>query len=202
MADDVVLPGTGDTIAADDVGAKKYQIVKSAYGADGSVTQVDATNRFPVIATKPSVFKQVTSGGLTTSVTAYTAGDQVGSLFTITDAVRATGGTGTIVSAFLLDKADIIGAFDIVLFKQTVTLAADNAAFSVSDADMEQCIGVIPLSSAYDLGANRISQNVGCYHKIVCSANANLFAALVTRFGHAFFGATTDLWLSLIIEQD
>lgn len=202
MADDVTLPGTGDIIAADDVGGKKYQIVKNAYGADNSVTQVDATNRFPVIATRPVVSKQVTSGGLTIATTAYIAGDQVGSLFTFTDAVRATGGTGSIVSAFLLDKADIIGAYDLVLFKQTVTLAADNAAFSVSDADMEHCIGVIPLSSAYDLGANRFAQNIGCYHKIVCSANANLYGALVTRFGHTFFGAVTDLWLTLLIEQD
>lgn len=52
MPDNVVLNlGTGgDTIAADDIGGAKYQIVKVAYGADGSVTQVSAANPLPSVA--------------------------------------------------------------------------------------------------------------------------------------------------------
>lgn len=36
MADDVTLPGTGDTVAADDIGGVKHQRVKLSLGADGS----------------------------------------------------------------------------------------------------------------------------------------------------------------------
>lgn len=50
MADNVVLnPGAdGDTIAADDVGGVKYQIVKLAIGADGSANLVANANPIPV----------------------------------------------------------------------------------------------------------------------------------------------------------
>lgn len=50
MADDVVLnPGAGgDTIAADDVGGVKYQVVKLAVGADGAASLVANANPIPV----------------------------------------------------------------------------------------------------------------------------------------------------------
>jgi hypothetical protein len=35
MADDVVLPGTGDTIAADEIAGKKFQRLKLTLGGDG-----------------------------------------------------------------------------------------------------------------------------------------------------------------------
>jgi hypothetical protein len=38
MTDDVILPGTGDSVAADDIGGVKYQRSKLALGADGSAT--------------------------------------------------------------------------------------------------------------------------------------------------------------------
>lgn len=49
MADDVAItPGSGETIAADDVGGIKYQRVKVAYGADGSATDGSLTTPIPV----------------------------------------------------------------------------------------------------------------------------------------------------------
>lgn len=50
MADNVVLnAGTGgDTVAADDVGGVKYQVVKVAVGADGAASLVSNSNPVPV----------------------------------------------------------------------------------------------------------------------------------------------------------
>lgn len=48
MADDVTLPGTGDIIAADDIGGKKYQQVKVEFGADGARTAVTDSAPLPV----------------------------------------------------------------------------------------------------------------------------------------------------------
>lgn len=49
MADDItVTPGTGVTIAADDVGGKLYQRVKLTHGADGSATDVSVAAPLPV----------------------------------------------------------------------------------------------------------------------------------------------------------
>lgn len=36
MADDIILPGTGETVASDEIAGKKYQRIKSTLGADGT----------------------------------------------------------------------------------------------------------------------------------------------------------------------
>lgn len=41
MADNVTLPGTGQSVATDDVGGNQVQIIKPAYGADGVATVMD-----------------------------------------------------------------------------------------------------------------------------------------------------------------
>jgi hypothetical protein len=49
MADNVgYTPGTGATIAADDVGGALYQRVKLAIGADGEATDASSLNPLPV----------------------------------------------------------------------------------------------------------------------------------------------------------
>lgn len=48
MADDVVLPGTGQLIAADEVGGKKYQLVKLMSGADGEAYPLSPIRALPV----------------------------------------------------------------------------------------------------------------------------------------------------------
>lgn len=50
MADNVgYTPGTGATVAADDIGGVLYQRVKLAVGDDGSATDVSASNPIPVV---------------------------------------------------------------------------------------------------------------------------------------------------------
>jgi len=52
MADNVKVKGSTDAnavnVATDEIGSIHYPVYKTAYGADGSVTQVDATNPLPV----------------------------------------------------------------------------------------------------------------------------------------------------------
>jgi hypothetical protein len=48
MADDVTLPGTGAVVATDEVSSRHFQLVKAAYGADGSATLVAANTGLPV----------------------------------------------------------------------------------------------------------------------------------------------------------
>ncbi len=50
MADNVgYTPGSGATIAADDVGGVLVQRIKPAFGVDGAATDVSATNPMPVV---------------------------------------------------------------------------------------------------------------------------------------------------------
>ena len=49
MADNIdVTPGTGATIAADDVGGVLYQAVKLVVGGSGVASLIDASNPLPV----------------------------------------------------------------------------------------------------------------------------------------------------------
>ena len=51
MADNVgYTPGSGATVAADDIGGVLYQRVKPVTGDDGTATDVSATNPMPVAA--------------------------------------------------------------------------------------------------------------------------------------------------------
>jgi hypothetical protein len=56
MADNVgYTPGSGATVAADDIGGVLHQRIKIGVGADGSATDVSSANPLPVSAIDPSV---------------------------------------------------------------------------------------------------------------------------------------------------
>lgn len=144
----------------------------------------------------------VASSGLTTATTAYTTGDQVGTQFTITDAGRVSGGGGIVTAVTLIDASDVIGAFDVALFTTSVTLASDNAAFSISDSDALNLVALVQLAGAIDLGGNRIAQATNLAIPYVCSGSANLYAALITRSNNAVFAAgATSLQLVVYCER-
>jgi len=49
MSDNVdVTPGSGKTIATDDIGGIQYQLIKLAFGVDGAATLVSSSNELPV----------------------------------------------------------------------------------------------------------------------------------------------------------
>lgn len=145
----------------------------------------------------------VQSAGLTTATTAYSVGDQVGTQFTFAGAARASGGTGTVVAAMVIDAQDIIGPYDLVLFRSSVTLASDNAAFAISDADALNIVGVIQMVGALDLGNNRIAQAYNLAIPYDCSGGTSLFGALITRSAHTFFsGGVGSLQVVLHVERN
>lgn len=140
---------------------------------------------------------QIASAGLTTSVTAYTAGDVLGTELTLTNMALANGRQGLIVSAELVDYAKVTGAVDVYLFNAASSPAADNAANSWADANMLTCVGVLNFGTPTASALNSIAQltNVGLAYTTV--ASTSLFAVLVTRTANAIFGAATDLKLRI-----
>lgn len=200
MSDNVDLPAATGKAATDKVtysgDTADVQLVRlvNVAGAEGSKT-VNPFRDLKAIA--------VASSGLTTATTAYAAGDQTGALFTLADAAADSGGGGTIVGVTLVDASDVIGSFDLVIFDSSVTLAADNAAFSISGADAAKIVSVIPVLGPLDLGANRVAlaQNVAVPY--VCSGSANLYAALITRSANAVYAAgATSLTLRVFVERN
>jgi hypothetical protein len=140
-----------------------------------------------------------TSAGLTTVTTAYTSGDMLGTIWSFTSAVATSGGYGYVVGAVLEDDSSVIGAVDIVLFNATVTQAANNAAASWSDADAALSVGSITLPYPKVYALNRIASWEGA--KPFKVAATTLFAGMITRSDHTFFGATTALHCKLYIDQ-
>jgi hypothetical protein len=67
MADNVLItPGTGDTVAADDISNVKFQRIKLIHGADGfNDGDVSSDNPLPVALTKPSLMVSGTTAAMT-----------------------------------------------------------------------------------------------------------------------------------------
>lgn len=213
MADNVAITaGSGTNIAADEAtysgDTTKVQLVKPVVvtGAEGSKTVLELTaasgGEQRVMGHRDLTRIAVDSGGLTTATTSYSGGDQVGSLFTLAGAARASGGTGLIVGCVLTDAANIIGSYDVVVFRASVTLASDNAAFAVSDADAKNIVAVIQLAGSILLGNNRVAHAYNLSIPYDCSGGTSLYAALMCRTTHTFFADVTDLQLQLFVERN
>lgn len=145
------------------------------------------------------------SSELTIASTAYSAGDQVGVMFQFANAARATGGTGMIVGVTLINNnatSDVIGAYDVVFFRSNVTLAANNDPFSISATAGADLIAVVQLAGAFDLGNTRVAQAFNLAVPYDTGSGTTLFAALITRAGHTFFNAHTDLTLVVHVERN
>lgn len=223
MADNFPLtPGSGRNAATDQVtysgDSADVQLVRSVgvTGAEGSKTVIDlpldaegksrvASHRDYKRIAVSTVDTGAAATRLTIATTAYIAGDQVYSLMTFADAARASGGSGIITGATLLNTpstGDVIGPYDLVLFRDSgVTLANDNAAFSISGADAAKLVAVIPLAQAIDLGTGRIAQALNIAVPYDC-VGTSLYGALICRAGHSFFNAYTDLTLVLHVERN
>lgn len=209
MADNVAITaGTGTAIATDEVAVNggssaHVQYVKLVDGTGNGTDGVPGgTQGLWTVGRRDLQAIVVASGGLTTASTAYSAGDQVGTQFTFANAARSSGGTGTIVGCTLVSAADITGAYDVVIAKESISLASDNAAYAISDADAAKLVGVIQLPVAWDLGANRIGQAFNLAIPYLCTGGTSLYAGLITRADHTFFGAVTDLQLTLWVERN
>lgn len=203
MADNVALPASGVTAVTDEItspytgGTAHAQGVKILDGtANGTAAaKVDANGKLSVVQAIPKR-TSVTSSGLTTATTAYVAGDQLGARFDFAGQALATGGGGYIESIFLNDETAIIGTVTAWIFRDTVTAASDNAAFSISDADAQKLVGPpVTLGPVYSA---TLSFNAGWYGSIPydCAATS-LYVLLQTNGGHTFFGAATSLKLTL-----
>lgn len=202
MADNVAITaGTGTSIATDDIGGVQYQRVKPSWGVDGAAVDVSATDPMPVRSQPRVVRLSVTP---TISTTAYASGDVLGGQMTFSNAVRVSGGSGVIQSILVLDRSQAQrAAIDLLFFDRSVTVAADNAAIAMSDADMANCLGLVtigPYNTAWPgtpLNSIATLPNIGL--PIVCNGT-DLFAAAVVRGTPTY--ALGDLTFILTILQD
>lgn len=211
MADNVAITaGSGTSVATDDVGSVQYQRIKLTPGPDGTATvdvggrTVDggSTNSALYTDPRPKVVTIVQTPTVSTSP-AYTAKDAVGGLLTFANAVRASGGTGTLIAVQVADASQQNKDLDLILFNATFTAPTDNAIFAPSDAESLKIIGCIPITagSYFDFSTNAVADITAGLPRPFVLAGTSLFGALVAR-GTPTYVATTDIVVTLTIQQD
>jgi hypothetical protein len=134
----------------------------------------------------------------------YLANDFVGEDATaliFLPAARVNGGTGLIVSAVLIDKSMQSKQCELWLFDEDVTPPADSAAWTLSDADMEHLVGIIPFITYYASAANSVSVvNPVSIGFRTAAVGTRLFGCVVTRDAPVY--ASGDLLIRLAVIQD
>lgn len=168
MADNVdISPGSGATIAADDIAGVKHQRVKISLGADGSATDLpgDGTNGADVDVTRlpageahlgqlgGSMVEVVKEFTRPADTTAYTAGDMVSdstiatTMQVLPNVARVNGGSGYITGMRLItDKKSITPRFRVRLFHTAgAGLAIDNDPYKSLYADIAKRVGYVDL---------------------------------------------------------
>jgi len=140
-----------------------------------------------------------------TTAGAYDANDFVGvdaTPVTFSNCARINGGSGWLLGAVLTDKALQSAELELWLFDDEITPPSDNAAWSLSDADMQKFLGVIEFktyfASALNSGSN--PENTKAVRFTCQSDSKNLYGAIVTRGTPTY--ATDDLFVRLMILQD
>lgn len=137
-----------------------------------------------------------------TVAASYVSGDYVGTSATPWSwtACRVSGGTGQLQSVTVVDKASQSIAGELWLFDRSVTVPNDSAAWTITDADAQFLIGVVPTGTYYASAANTVSVTTGVGLPVWCNSGTTLYGAFVVR-GSASY-ASGDLSIVLGILAD
>ncbi len=183
MADNVAITaGIGTTVATDERNSAHEQLV---------------------VAGRHLIRSQQTP---TINTSAYTSGDELGTLITITGAARYTAGGGYVRSITIVDKTQAQrSAIDVVFFAASISVAGNNNPFLPSDADMLNCLGIVAVATGdYNTAwagtpTNSVATKLAVDFPYVCAATS-LFSLLVVR-GTPTYTATSDIVVSYTLEQ-
>lgn len=142
------------------------------------------------------------------STGAYTAGDAVGSVITLSDIVRWENGGGIIISMAIIDKANQKKGFDLYLFDAAIPSSdvVDNVPPpAVAAAYLDTYIGRISVADS-DFTSHSSDQGEATVPFLALPVQSkpgsrNLYAYILTR-GTPTYASTDDLIFTLGIVQD
>lgn len=140
---------------------------------------------------------------------AYSLGDAIGGRLEFDGATAGAGETGVLEMIRLVDRAQQNVALDLVLFDQAFTAIADNAVFAPSDADLENCLGVVNVAAAdyFNFSTNAVAvvspvSPDGWGFPVQTVGSDILYGQLVVRSGPPTYVATTDIRVRLTLRRD
>lgn len=142
---------------------------------------------------------EVTSAGLTTSITAYTSADQLGTEITCSPSGAGNNSFVVVTAMAIVDYAKVTGAVDARLFYNSTTPAADNAAASWSDADENKLVPGGQISfPAPTVDANNSTVAIpNLWIGPFQLTGVSFYLDLITRSANAVFAAAGDLHVKL-----
>lgn len=170
----------------------------------GSVTNVVNINTLGAISSAVQIYPGGAVIGQTPTVStgAYSAKDAVGGLLTFASAARIANGQGIVNTLTIIDDDSEAAGLELWLYDRTFTATADNAAFDPTDADNENLVGVVPISTAdyYAAADNSVASVRGVGLEYACgSAGTTLYGQLKAT-GTPTYTATTDISVKLAVE--
>lgn len=134
---------------------------------------------------------------------AYTSGDIVGQVNTLSRAVLDNGGSAKLKSIAVVDKAKQKIAAELWFFSSSPTVPADNAAWDITDAlAVADCLGAIaiPATAYMDSASNSLATVTNCELLLQAVAKSqDLYCVLVTRGTPTY--AVNDLQIRVGLEQ-
>ena len=138
---------------------------------------------------------------------AYSSLDAVGGKLEFEDARTPYNNSGTITQAHIMDKGKQDAHLYLVLFNQDFTETADNAAFAVSDADLQHVVAVLEFVAAdyVDFNANSfismgylgIDVNVPF---VLVEGGTSLFGQLFVETSTPTYTSISDLTVCVVIK--
>ena len=140
----------------------------------------------------------ITAGG------AYASGDLIGGKITLSNAVRSGVQTGTIKGIVIVDDDEESGAVDLIFFdtNPSGTTFTNDVEFDIADADLENCIGGVSISTYMVFKDNAVASLFTTEIPFrLPEATTSLYAALVSRDTKTYTAAT-DLSVRVCIVRD
>ena len=136
----------------------------------------------------------VTAGG-------YSANDVVGAKIVLENAARATGLGGIIKSVVIIDDAGQDDEMELWLFDTDITGITDNAAWALTEAELETCVAVISTTGGVWRASGTPSVcDIEVSRGYTCTATS-LWGHLVCR-GTPSFSATDDVTVRVSLIQN
>jgi hypothetical protein len=209
-SDIAITAGSGTKVDTRTVGAgadeHRQVVVLGDQSTATGIAPVDLTLGLSVAPRRDIVAVSTTLAGLTTSLTAYAAGDRVGNaVFSWANVSLRNAGIGAIVGAVAASQQAMI-PLSLYLFTASPTVAAaDNAPWTITSFTPSTAIGVVSFGStrAGAAGGMIASAANGVYLPFVTGGSTTQIFGVVQATGasSAFPASATDLVITLMVER-
>lgn len=140
----------------------------------------------------------------TVTAGAYTSGQVVGGLISLSGAARVNAGSGLIQTVGISVKTALTAPFDVFFFDTNPSNSTftDNSVLAINVADLPSLCGIAHCTDLISGGTPQILQAANCSLPFKLSASATTLYAVIVMRGGETLASTSAIGLSIVIIQD